>query len=95
MKLLKTNTGSSLVKQELLIPFNKRADAYIVYHISREYPQVKIINLNDVMCYDTTCNYEINNSIVYRNGNHLNTSGAILLAKKYIQEKGNPLLFLK
>ena len=95
MKLLKTNNGSSINKQELLIPFYKRADDYIVYQISRVYPRVTIINLNDVMCYDTGCNYEIDNSIVYRNGNHLNTSGATLLAKKYIREKGNPLLFLQ
>ena len=47
------------------------------------------------MCYNKGCNYEIDNSIVYRNGNHLNTSGATLLARKYILEKGNPLLFLK
>ena len=47
------------------------------------------------MCYDTSCNYEIDNSIVYRNGNHLNTSGATLLARKYILEKGNPLKFLQ
>ncbi|MDB4175272.1 acyltransferase [Flavobacteriaceae bacterium] len=95
MKLLKTNNGSSINKQDLLIPFYKRADDYIVYEIHREYPQVTIINLNDVMCYDTSCNYEIDNSIVYRNGNHLNTSGATLLAKKYILEKGNPLKFLQ
>ena len=95
MKLLKTNNGSSINKQDLLIPFYKRADDYIVYEIHRKYPQVTIINLNDVMCYDTSCNYEIDNSIVYRNGNHLNTSGATLLAKKYILEKGNPLKFLQ
>ena len=95
MKLLKTNNGSSINKQDLLIPFYKRADAYIVYEIHRKYPQVTIINLNDIMCYDTSCNYEIDNSIVYRNGNHLNTSGATLLARKYILEKGNPLKFLQ
>ncbi|MDB4299001.1 acyltransferase [Flavobacteriaceae bacterium] len=95
MKLLKTNNGSSINKQDLLIPFYKRADDYIVYEIHRKYPQVTIINLNDIMCYDTSCNYEIDNSIVYRNGNHLNTSGATLLAKKYILEKGNPLKFLQ
>lgn len=95
MKLLKTNNGSSINKQDLLIPFYKRADDYIVYEINRKYPQVTIINLNDVMCYDTSCNYEIDNSIVYRNGNHLNTSGATLLARKYILEKGNPLKFLQ
>ena len=95
MKLLKTNNGSSINKQDLLIPFYKRADDYIVYEIHRKYPQVTIINLNDIMCYDTSCNYEIDNSIVYRNGNHLNTSGATLLARKYILEKGNPLKFLQ
>ena len=57
MKLLKTNNGSSINKQDLLIPFYKRADDYIVYEIHRKYPQVTIINLNDVMCYDTSCNY--------------------------------------
>lgn len=95
MKLLKTNNGSSINKEDLLIPFYKRADDYIVYEIHRKYPQVTIINLNDVMCYDTSCNFEIDNSIVYRNGNHLNTSGATLLARKYILEKGNPLKFLQ
>ena len=95
MKLLKTNNGPSIVKQDLLIPFEKRPDAYIVYEINRKHPEVTVINLNDVMCYDTSCNYEIDGSIVYRNGNHLNTSGATLLARKYILEKGNPLKFLQ
>ena len=95
MKLLKTNNGPSIVKQDLLIPFEKRPDTYIVYEINRKHPEVTIINLNDAMCYDTGCNYEVDGSIVYRNGNHLNTSGATLLARKYILEKGNPLKFLQ
>lgn len=95
MKLLKTNTVSSVIKDDLLIPFYKRPNNYIVYEINKKFPEVTIINLNDVMCDKNDCNYEINESIVYRNSNHLNTSGAILIAKKYLAEKGNPLSFLK
>jgi hypothetical protein len=43
------------------------------------------------MCKDGKCDLEIEKTIAYRNFNHLNTSGAELMAKKYIQLKGNPL----
>ena len=95
MKLFKTNTVQSIVKEDLLIPFNKRPDNYMVYQIAKQFPEVTVINLNDVMCEGSTCNYDINGSIVYRNNDHLNTSGAILIAEKYLKEKGNPLSFLK
>jgi len=94
MRLHKVEAVTNISKEDLLIPFYKRPDEYIVYEMKRKFPSITIINLNDVMCKNNNCNYEINGSIVYRNGNHLNTSGATMIAKKFIQEKGNPLMFL-
>ena len=91
MKLFKTNSTKNLRKEDVLIPKYKRPDSYIIYEIQRKFPSVKIINFNDVMCEETFCNYEINGTILYRNGNHLNHSGAVLLGKKYIKKLGNPL----
>lgn len=95
MKMHKTSNISSISKEELLVPFYKRGKEYIVYEIEKRFPSITIIDLNDVMCNDKTCDYEINGSIVYRNGNHLNTSGAELIANRFIEQDKNPLLVLK
>lgn len=91
MKMFKTNNLASLSKGDVMVPFYKRSNDYIVYKIAKQFPAVQIINLNDVMCSGEWCDYQVNNTIVYRNGNHLNTSGAMLLAQKFINKKGNPL----
>jgi len=95
MKMFKTNNRANISKEDLLIPFSKRPKDYIVYEMKRKFPSIIIINLNDVMCSDKGCNYDVNGEIVYRNGNHLNTSGARLIGEKYLKEKGNPLKLLK
>lgn len=95
MKLQKSNKALGIVKADLLTPFYKRPDDYLVYEVMRKFPTIKIIDFNDVMCDTINCDFEIDGSIVYRNGNHLNTSGAELIAKRYLKEKGNPLSFLK
>ncbi|MBP2831397.1 acyltransferase [Aquimarina sp. U1-2] len=95
MKMYKTKGNASILKKDILIPFYERPETYIVYEIQRKFPSVTVINLNDVMCDAQFCEFEINGSIIYRNGNHLNTSGAELIARRFIEEKGNPLHFLK
>lgn len=94
MKLLKTNNLVSLSKKELLIPFYNRNDDYIVNEIEKRFPSIIIINLNDVMCSDGSCDYEIDESIVYRDRKHLNTSGAELIAKRFIAQDKNPFSVL-
>jgi len=95
MKMFKSNNKANISKEDLLIPFSKRPKEYIVYEMKRKFPSITIINLSDVMCSNKGCSYDINGEIVYRNGNHLNTSGARLIGDKYIKEKGNPLKLLK
>jgi len=95
MKMYKTNNISLIKKEDLLVPFYERDKDYIVYAMKRKFPGIIVINLNDAMCHDGICDYEIGGSIVYRNGNHLNTSGATLIARKYLEQKSNPLLLLK
>lgn len=79
-----TNTNFDIEKRT-------RPTTYIVYELKRRFPSITIIDLNDVMCDDKKCKIELENTIVYRNFNHLNTSGAELMSKKYLELKGNPL----
>jgi len=95
MKLHKTKIGAHFFKKDLLIPFSKRSEKYIINEIRKRFPSVTIIDLNDVMCVDGTCDYEIDEQIIYRDLCHLNISGSRQVAKKYLEEKGNPLKLLK
>ena len=91
LKLLKTGQTVFFTQRDFSITFTRRVQNYIVYELKRKFPAIIVIDLNDAMCKDSKCDLEINNSIVYRNFNHLNTSGARLIGEKYIKIKGNPL----
>jgi SGNH domain (fused to AT3 domains) len=91
LKLLKTGRKVYFPERDFSIPLYPRPSSYIVYEMKRRFPSILIIDLNDAMCKDGKCDLEIENTIVYRNFSHLNTSGAVLIAKKYLQLKGNPL----
>jgi hypothetical protein len=66
-------------------------EKHIVNEMKRRFPQISYIHFNDVMCENGRCNILLNNTIVYRNADHLNTSGAAMMAEKYLKEVGNPL----
>jgi len=95
IKLRKAKMGAQFLKKDLLIPRYELPERYIVDEIRKRFPSITIIDLNEVMCVDDTCNYEIDEHVVYRDFYHLNVSGARLIGKKYIEEKGNPLRLLK
>lgn len=90
-KLLKAKVTINFPERDLSILEYKRPDDYIVYEIKRKFPSVIIIDLNDVMCKSGKCEIQLKNTIVYRNGNHLNTIGAKLLADEYLKSNKNPL----
>lgn len=90
-KLVKAALPIYFSKKDFSIPCLPRPYNYIVYEMKRKFPSIIVIDLNDVMCKDGKCDLEINNTIVYRNTNHLNTSGAQLIGEKYLKLKGNPL----
>ena len=91
LKLLKTGRKVYFSGRDFSIPFKPRPNSYIVYEMKRQFPAILVIDLNDAMCKDGKCALEIDNTIVYRNFNHLNTSGAELIAKQYLKLKENPL----
>ena len=91
LKLLKTGKTVFFSERDFRIPFTPRAQNYIVYVMKKKFPSITVIDLNDAMCEDAKCDLELNNTVVYRNADHLNTSGARLIGEKYIQIKGNPL----
>lgn len=64
---------------------------HIINEMKSRFPSIRYIDLKDVMCSQGRCDLILNNTIVYRNANHFNTSGAAMIAEKYLQEIGNPL----
>jgi len=66
-------------------------DTHILKEMQRRYPHINYVDLRDVMCESGQCSTSLGGIIIYRNANHFNTSGAALIAKKYIRDMGNPL----
>ena len=90
-KLVKSGNMVFFNDTDFRIPMYERPKDYIVYVMKQKFPELVVIDLNDAMCKDGKCDIQLDNTIVYRNFNHLNTSGAEMMAKKYIELKGNPL----
>lgn len=90
-KLVKAKKTVYFSQKDFSIVEYERPNNYIIYEIKRKFPSIIIINLNDVMCENGKCDIELNNTIVYRNADHLNTSGAKLLGELYLKKYGNPL----
>ena len=64
---------------------------HIYNEMQRRFPSVTYIDFKDTMCDKQQCSIVLNDTIVYRNSDHLNTSGAAMMAEKYLLEFGNPL----
>lgn len=94
-KLVKAKLPVYFSQRQFSFTAYKRPNNYIIHEIKKKFPSIIIINLNDVMCKNGTCKIDLNNTIVYRNPDHLNTSGAKLIGESYIKAKGNPLKNLK
>ena len=91
LKLFKTRDVVFFENRDFTIPYVERPDNFIVSEMKRRYPSIIVIDPNPVMCDATRCNLEIDDTLIYRSNDHLNTQGATLLGKKYLQLIGNPL----
>jgi peptidoglycan/LPS O-acetylase OafA/YrhL len=90
-KLIKAKIPVYFSERNFSFPEYKRPNNYIINEIKRKFPSIIIINLNELMCENGNCKIELDNTIVYRNPDHLNTSGAILLGESYLKKYDNPL----
>lgn len=90
-KLVKSKNTVYFSQKDFSIPAYKRSNNYIIYEIKKRFPSISIIDLNKVMCQNGKCEIELNNTIVYRNNDHLNTSGAQKIGELYLKRFGNPL----
>lgn len=90
-KLVKAKTAVYFSEKDFSITEYKRPDNYIINEIKRKFPSIIIIDFNKLMCENGKCDIELNNTIVYRNSDHLNTSGARLLGELYLKTNSNPL----
>ncbi|MEP5339580.1 MAG: acyltransferase family protein [Algibacter sp.] len=95
LKLIKIGRSTPFTKDDLLISKTERPEGYLIDVLKARFPSVVIIDLNDAMCDDNSCELQIDNTIVYRNADHLNTSGAKLMGERYLGRKGNPLRLFK
>ncbi|MES2575423.1 MAG: acyltransferase family protein [Bacteroidota bacterium] len=93
-KLVKSKRTVYFSEKDFSITEYKRPNNYIINEIKRKFPSIIIIDLNKLMCKNGKCDIELENTIVYRNSDHLNTSGARLLGELYLKTYGNPLKIL-
>jgi peptidoglycan/LPS O-acetylase OafA/YrhL len=91
-KLMLTKAYPKNYNESYIFVPKPRTRDYLVYQIHEKFPQVIIIDMNASVKIDKThFTTQINNSIVYRNEDHLNTSGARLIGEKYLKLHTNPL----
>ena len=91
LRLFKTRDVIFFEDRDFTIPYEEWPENFIVSEMKRRYPSIIIIDPNPVMCDSTRCSLEIDETLIYRSRDHLNTKGATLLGNKYLQLVGNPL----
>lgn len=77
------------------IPYSYVADAQgsmdqVIDAVKRKYPRAVVIDPKIVMCTDSECATSIENTALYKDGNHINSKAATLLAERYLAARGNP-----
>lgn len=76
---------------EVLLPPVEKNEDRIEYKIKKAYPEVVLIDPNQVLCKEK-CTSVVDGKIIFRlDGSHLNASGAAALGDEYIKREGNPL----
>lgn len=85
------------MKHENIDAFNFKFDgdrySRIEYQLQEKYPQIILIDPNDVLCDSSgNCHASVNNTILYRpDGGHVNYPASEALGREYIKKVGNPL----
>jgi len=72
-----------------------REENYLVFEIKHKFPSVLVIDMNEGVRENGKLTTKLENTIIYRTFDHLNTSGAKLIGEKYLLKNGNPLKELK
>lgn len=60
--------------------------------LAREYPTLRFIDPNKLICAEGTCTTELDGLPIYRDDDHLNRMGSEYLGQLYLQRFGNPFL---
>ncbi|MGD8162339.1 acyltransferase family protein [Pantoea sp. FN0307] len=69
-------------------PRNERVE----YRLKRKFPEITIIDFNDVLCNAEGCSPFVNGDIIFRkDGGHLNYTSAAKIGALYLEEFKNPL----
>lgn len=63
----------------------------IEYKLKQEFPQITLIDPNDVLCHKGECNAIVDGKIIFRtDGSHLNAVGAKKIGEEYLKNHANP-----
>ena len=92
LKLVKADRFVFFDDYETRIKNPAFADDHIVNEMKRRFPSIVYVDLRDAMCDQNFCDIVMNDTIIYRNNDHFNTSGAAMVAEKYLTKFANPLL---
>lgn len=59
----------------------------IIHDIAKKYPQVKIIPIISLLCDESSCKSQLDNTPLYFDNNHLNYEGGRILAERWLARK--------
>ncbi len=91
LKLLKASDYVFFDEYDATLKREVKKETHLITVMQRRYPSIHFIHMTDIMCTDIQCQLQLDDIIVYRNNDHLNTSGAALIAQKYLEKFGNPI----
>lgn len=57
----------------------------VINSLSRDYPELLVISLMPQLCDGNTCASKLNETLIYKDNNHLNSKGGEALLKAYLQ----------
>ncbi|EMW0511787.1 acyltransferase [Enterobacter mori] len=81
------------VLDDVLFPYGTRKEEREEYKLKRDFPEITLIDPNDVLCRKEGCAASIGGDILYKkDGSHINYSSSEKLGEKYLKNHKNPLL---
>lgn len=71
--------------------YGVKKDDRIEYKLKQEFPQITLIDPNDVLCHKGECDAIVDGKIIFRtDGSHLNAVGAKKIGEEYLKNYANP-----
>ena len=81
------------ILDDVLFPYGTNKEDREEYRLKKDFPEITLIDPNDVLCKKDGCAASIDGDILYKkDGSHINYSSSEKLGEKYLKNHKNPLL---